>query len=383
MIRRFVNLVAENYRTGVYSLHRLDVSKHLFHQSRADARVLPFLLAEAQDKSGDEGLPMLDMLKELPPPCVKIQPSSPIQPLSREEPFTNRLHFWGLLSPRSSEDKFLCMNGRGDTMLCHADKPSVDPMPHLQAEGVDHIFFSVVRPDADAQDHGEEEKEDLYVIHNLPDRRTACLRVFRKDAAADRWRWESLPPPPFVGAPTNVKYSYTVVDGGRTICISSAIPPGIGTHCFNTVEREWRHAGDWRLPFVGGAEYVPDLALWLGFSPYSPSYNLCGTSDLNAMSADHPPKLQYVWQDIVTPENWAPAGWTKLVSLGSAIFCIARAFAIEIRRRGKFDDEWWEFEDEVTILTGIEVGRDDDGSLKVWKHKSLRYNSMYSVKRVL
>jgi hypothetical protein len=26
MSRRFVNIVAENYRTGVYSLHRLEVS---------------------------------------------------------------------------------------------------------------------------------------------------------------------------------------------------------------------------------------------------------------------------------------------------------------------------------------------------------------------
>jgi hypothetical protein len=29
MIRRFVNIVAETYRNGVYSLHRLEVSKHL------------------------------------------------------------------------------------------------------------------------------------------------------------------------------------------------------------------------------------------------------------------------------------------------------------------------------------------------------------------
>jgi len=33
MIRRFVNIVAENYRNGVYSLHRLEASKHLFYPS--------------------------------------------------------------------------------------------------------------------------------------------------------------------------------------------------------------------------------------------------------------------------------------------------------------------------------------------------------------
>jgi hypothetical protein len=37
MIRRFVNLVAEDYTTGARSLHRLDVAKHLFYPSTARA----------------------------------------------------------------------------------------------------------------------------------------------------------------------------------------------------------------------------------------------------------------------------------------------------------------------------------------------------------
>jgi hypothetical protein len=118
-----------------------------------------------------------------------------------------------------------------------------------------------------------------------------------------------------------------VVDGGRTICFSCATP-GIGTYCIETVEREWKHAGDWLLPFLGRAEYVPDLTLWLGFTPCSPSCccYLCGTSDLDAAMAtdmDHPQKLQHVWQDLVTPENWS-AAWTQVVSLGSGRFCIAK-----------------------------------------------------------
>ena len=35
--RRFVNLVAECYLSNVCSLHRLDVSQHLFYPSTAEA----------------------------------------------------------------------------------------------------------------------------------------------------------------------------------------------------------------------------------------------------------------------------------------------------------------------------------------------------------
>jgi len=55
MIRRFVNIVAEDYKRGLYSLHRLDVSKHLFYPSTAQA-------AQANTGGGDE----IERLQELP-----------------------------------------------------------------------------------------------------------------------------------------------------------------------------------------------------------------------------------------------------------------------------------------------------------------------------
>jgi hypothetical protein len=51
------------------------------------------------------------------------------------------------------------------------------------------------------------------------------------------WHWESLPLLPM----DDQVVSHTVVDGGRTICISGCF----GTLCFDTVEREWWHAGYW------------------------------------------------------------------------------------------------------------------------------------------
>lgn len=371
-----MNVVAENYKTGVYSLHRLDVSKHLFHQSRADARGVPFL-AEAEDNSaaGSHEQPILELREA----CVKIHPSSRT---NESVMVMVKLPFWARLNPRSSEDKVLCINCMGDAALCDADIQSVSPMLPLREEvGGDPISFSV-----DAQDR--EGEENLYVIHTAPRLGVdhSCFHMLRSYDSEEgvRWRWESLPPPPFVYNPGLVIYSYLVVD--RTICVSSSNHEGFGTYCFNTVERQWRHAGHLILPFQGRAMYDPDLKLWLGFSSISPDYNLCGTSDLNSAMAttDGQLKLQYVWQDIVMPENWWAAR-TELVGLGSGRFCIAKAFVVFNCYTGKsdgFDDDCGYVEDEVLVLTGVEVGRSGDGRLMVWKHKSVQYRSN-SIKGVL
>jgi len=118
MIRRFVNLVAEKYKCGEYSLHRLDVSKHLFHQSRADARMVPFLLlSEAQDDSArgddddddDDGQPMFDMWKELPSAMTSWS--------------TSNVDYLSLMAPRCCEEGgILCFNKAGTAVL-------FDPIP--------------------------------------------------------------------------------------------------------------------------------------------------------------------------------------------------------------------------------------------------------------
>jgi hypothetical protein len=141
-----------------------------------------------------------------------------------------------------SDGKVVCMTGAGDALLCYADCNSTRLMPSLKGVKVDvgiprwPIAVSVApRP-------GQREEDDLYLMHKPPERggaMTSCFHVLRS------WRWEALPPPPFAGTIG----SHTVVDGGRTICVSSNAE-GIGTYCFDTAEREWRHAGDWVLPAV-------------------------------------------------------------------------------------------------------------------------------------
>jgi hypothetical protein len=71
-------------------------------------------------------------------------------------------------------------------------------------------------------------------------------------------KWEPLPLPPFAGdrSACSIVRSFTVVDGGRTICVSTSRN---GTFCFDTRSQRWWQAGDWALPFRGRAEHVPEL----------------------------------------------------------------------------------------------------------------------------
>jgi hypothetical protein len=89
----------------------------------------------------------------------------------------------------------------------------------------------------------------------------------------NNWAWKRLPPPPYVN---NLAYdctaiqSYTLLNGGSTICISSSGRSPIGTYCFDTASREWKKAGRWALPFEGRAEHAPELGnLWFGGRGFS------------------------------------------------------------------------------------------------------------------
>ena len=95
----------------------------------------------------------------------------------------------------------------------------------------------------------------------------------------------------------------TVVDGGHAICVSAQSVPGYGpspttdgTYSFDMVKREWKRAGDWILPFDGGADHVPGLGgdLWLGFA--DDGRNLCAASGLSG-AIEMAPTLQHVWRD--------------------------------------------------------------------------------------
>lgn len=147
------------------------------------------------------------------------------------------------------------------------------------------------------------------------------------------WLWESLPPLPFGG----IINSHTPIDDGRTICVSSiSDADGWGTYCFDTVEREWWEAGDWVLPFEGGAKYIPDLNLWLGFS-LSKHRHLCVTSDLSAV--DQPTMSQVDMPYLETPDDWSTLRF-DILNLGEGKFAWLRSSKLLVTLNQKTTLNW-------------------------------------------
>ncbi|OEL18120.1 hypothetical protein BAE44_0020864 [Dichanthelium oligosanthes] len=351
MVRRFVNILAERGSCGLYTLHRLDVSKHLFYPSAA--------AAEAVNKTKFK----ISILSWLPAPTMRFEPSpTTLWDAGRQDTFA-------LVSPRSSEDRILCSNTAGHTILYNAEWGSIQNMPPLNGgKGFMPMAISIARPGAP--------EEDLYVMNSATDLGdgSSCFDMLRfgsGDPAEEpllrlkAWHWEPLPPPPPIDASI---CSHTVVDDGRTICMSAAPSAGTGTYCFDTVKREWSKAGSWVLPFDGAAEYLPDLKLWIGFS--TDSKKLCAW-DLSAM--DKPPTLQHSWTDLKTPKEWAVSR-LSLLNLGAGRFCIAKTFRVVSNTGGSFDLD--SVEDKFAVLTGVEMvtgDNDPEEGPKMVRHKSIRY----------
>ncbi|CAD6342929.1 unnamed protein product [Miscanthus lutarioriparius] len=315
MIRRFVNLVARKpgSENGAYSLHRLDVAKHLFYPSTAKAEAAN---AKGQSSSGggDNKQPEIgSLLRRLPRPIVQFQqvPQTPTwRPLD---------DMFVLLSPGGGEagDRILHLHAskenHGD--VYDADSGSVIstmPSPTLDGPnrvGVQPITFSITT--GRTTDRDGEEKQDsrrLYVMTDSGGQSFQCL-----DLSQHPHRWQPLPSAPFAvaaAAPAAASCitSFTTVDGGSgsTICVSTVAK---GTYCFDTRTNEWQHAGDWVLPFDGRAQYVPELDAWLGFSSRADNdtghdHQLCASSDLAAaMDARRAPILDHVWEDLALPRD--------------------------------------------------------------------------------
>ncbi|KAG2657029.1 hypothetical protein PVAP13_1KG322731 [Panicum virgatum] len=232
------------------------------------------------------------------------------------------------------------------------------------------------------------------------------------------WRWAALPPPRFTRddhhlcdystLPRGYVRAHAVV--GRAICVSSS-DTHVGTHCFDTVARRWSRAGaSDLLPFEGGAQYVPDRDLWLGFSSSEDgggfNYNLCVVSDLathlryggggggagagagRQEEVGPPPKLQVgEWRDhLAVPREWRCQDPPSLINLGAGRFCVAKLFTV-LRRsppEGEADGDDDEDDDglcsssswqdlygygwldgqrvshRVAVFTGVELEDDDN-----------------------
>ncbi|CAL5091212.1 unnamed protein product [Urochloa decumbens] len=427
MIRRYVNLVLRDYSRRMHLLHRLDVAKHLFYPSTSDAEA-----ANAKENSNNNGgggdkpkpLPrILRRLLRLPEPSMRFSPFPPAVDGEEDgDDWPSADDAFLLLSPGTGEGRILHATEGGRTILYDADAGAISAaVPSFPKPIQDPIAFSV-------PGSGEfmDEKESLYVMRSTiaPPPKRHPLRYDEGSAQQDHttgdfvvldfdepYEWQPLPPPPFADGGGSISItSSAVVGGGRTICVSTA-SSSVGcnyayssdgverTYCFDTAVREWRHAGDWALPFDGRAEHVPELGTWIGLSS-SPPHHLCA-ADLSAAMDDAnnraPPTPQHVWDDFTPPPDesssitlnkrfphyvlrryarWMPR-LRSLVNLGSGRFCIVKMFDITRGESVGFHVDDMLGEEVFSVLTGVEVLRGGDGcgerELRMVKHKSRHY----------
>uniref|UniRef100_A0A0A8Z202 Uncharacterized protein n=1 Tax=Arundo donax TaxID=35708 RepID=A0A0A8Z202_ARUDO len=385
MNRRFLNLVV-NCSTGVHSLRRIKLANNLFYPSTSEAEAA-MAQTEAAIKLNAEtyagykhGLrtlhAMATSLGPLPPAKINFQPSGPNLRGDLS------LDFVALLG---DESRILCGDSCGRTSLYDADSHSVLTVPSLMSsKGRDAIPISIIR----AADGYARQHDSLFVMSRSPDPEIEdyCFEELSyggEDLFSEYqliYQWTPLPVPPFVHHPAYKLPAdigaYTVV-GGSTIYLSS-MAPGVGTYSFDAVKWKWRRLGNWRLPFFGKAEYVPEHNLWFGLSASHP-FHLCA-SDLSTLESQGSPTVKHSWVDLDMPKNWSPFQ-LDLINLGSGRFCVVKIFhcttppiVVGLPDDDEEDDDAlddctdvidWEF----AVLTGIEVVR-QDGGLRMIKHMS-------------
>jgi hypothetical protein len=157
-----------------------------------------------------------------------------------------------------------------------------------------------------------------------------------------------------------------VIDS-NTICASSKE----GTYAFDMLSNEWFKALPWMLPFHGAAEYVPRFRCWFCLeAPKSSQHRLCAFN-LTSLKKGKTPAPLYAWDYI----DRLPDGWyiskRYLVNLGLGKFCIATHCT-----NNPPEEDFVKVKvanDELTVLTGVEVVRNDKG-LQMIKHKSRHYS---------
>uniref|UniRef100_A0A0E0JVH3 Uncharacterized protein n=1 Tax=Oryza punctata TaxID=4537 RepID=A0A0E0JVH3_ORYPU len=176
------------------------------------------------------------------------------------------------------------------------------------------------------------------------------------------------PPPPYVNVagyrgPGGDICGHAVV-GDTHILISTT---GYGTYSFDTATSAWTKSADWRLPFRGRAEHVPEHGLWFGIS--NMDNTILGAWNLSSPTPFQQPmaSLQLKGFSVESHSGWKDLAVyaSQVVHLGAGKLCIAKLFSVDCKERDEIN---------FAMLTGVEVVRGRGGKLRIVKHKSCRYN---------
>jgi hypothetical protein len=316
MIRRFVHLIVDDFKSSCYTLRKIDTMP-LF----ADVRK-------------DQGM----QTARLPRPVVCFD-----APGNNE----NQTEFFLFGS------KIVSVNKNRHTILYDTLTSTMSAGPDMrQGKGFDPPWAAV--------------QGKLYLTSaSADDYSKPCFEALHFDDKKNDWFWDLLPSPPFSDLPFVSRTfinSFAAAGDGKNIWISTKEH---GTYTFDITTAAWCKEGDWTMPFAGQLQYIHDYNLCFGFC--KESNNLC-SADLIA-GASEPPMHRDVWEDVDGYNG--TKGWhlacSYLTYLGFGRFCVTRFY--DTRRT-----ECYMPLCDVAVMTGVEVKHSSSaGELQVIKGSSRCY----------
>uniref|UniRef100_A0A0E0BMS1 Uncharacterized protein n=1 Tax=Oryza glumipatula TaxID=40148 RepID=A0A0E0BMS1_9ORYZ len=367
MARRFLNLVVESNRDGLYSLRRVPANR-LFYPSRraaeaATAKSEEEVKAYKEEHEGRRhpGLHFMERFGQFPSPMINFQASPTYEHSSRN------LELATLLG--DDENKILTVDNSGHTLLFDTVSYSVVKFPSLKSnKGRGAISLPV-------DSAAPQEPDGLYVMSPTADPLTSDCCFEGDDDGGDHYPYykpTSRPhyqPPHYHGQPAAPAPPQQQPLGPHGVTPSTV---GVATLAHDL------------LNFESTSMYVPDLNLWFGLSARHP-YNLCAIDLSNAHL--HPPDVLQTWLDLDIPKSWSPSK-LNLISLGSGRFCAAKIFRSNMPAAAAFlddsddDDDYTAVDSHViptdfAVFTGLHMvrhnGKDGQEQIQMIKHKSIFY----------
>jgi len=345
-------MVSMDIKKSSYALYRFNPSRLFYPKGGSGGRPRPDRAAAAVEACS------------LPPPAMSFHP---IQ-------FKHKLGSMDLMLFGKDRNKVVCTDQTGRAVLYDDGLQAVRMLPNLKVSK----WQSVPLPVGDS----------LFVMEAVPmndqEKKHQSLEALMYGGSrpglfnGEDFFWHPIPPPPYVYAPgyggntAGIITARTVV-GGSGVWISAA---SFGTYCYDTVSGKWSKAGDWRLPFNGPAEYVPEYNLWFGISDREEDGVLCA-SDLGAASETQRPAVQE-WEGFAAPEGVELESY--LLHLGAARFCVAKLYKTTWHQTG--GQSCCRVHDTDTtvnlfvMFTGVEIQRrgKTGRELQIVKHKSCSYS---------
>ncbi|TVU37919.1 hypothetical protein EJB05_11263, partial [Eragrostis curvula] len=348
--RRILNLIVDTHIPGIRSLCCIDLNRQkFFHPLQATSTIgggsesVAAQISTTQTPTTYAGTPWNKEAEAAASMMEKFRLRNPTFIFKAEGAE------WNIDCLPLVDRKIVCTDQSGAFLLDY-DSRQVAIVPNLQKPKGMPISLFVPGAGADAdQGCGR-----IYVMESVPKPESGCstlpsdqFEAFFYRRPDEFWQCEFLPPPPFVRDP---KYqqshhrieSYAVVSGGSHVCISTE---EAGTYCLDTASHTWSKVGEWKLPFYGKVEYVPELKLWFGLS--AESKRLAAADLSTILTMDSQPQLVDEWKELDLPVQLIENQHPQLVNLGSGRFCIARFFEATAMGDGSF-------EQSLVVLTCVE-----------------------------